>query len=92
MDIRQIIIETFDEVRQTTNNANLTQITDEMLLMETGIDSLGFAVIVVQLEEKLGFDPFSESDEPFYPRTVAEFVAYYQTHAIARTPGACRVS
>lgn len=91
MDIRQIIIETFNEVGQTTNGANFSHMADDTPLMETGIDSLGFAVIVVQLEEKLGFDPFSESDEPFYPRTVAEFVAYYQTHAAARTPGASPV-
>ena len=42
------------------------------------MDSLGFAVLVVELEEALGFDPFSISEEAFYPSTLGEFVSFYE--------------
>ena len=41
---------------------------------------MGFAVLVVELEEILGFDPFSMSDEVFYPTTYGEFVSFYEKH------------
>lgn len=54
------------------------EISDTMVLLESGLDSLGFAVLVTRLEEELGFDPFSMSSEPYYPRTFGEFVAFYE--------------
>ena len=47
------------------------------VLLETGMDSLGFAVLVTQLEDKLDFDPFSDSDDAFYPTYFDEFVNFY---------------
>jgi acyl carrier protein len=54
---------------------------DDTVLLETGLDSLGFAVLVTRLEESLGYDPFSLMSEPVYPVTVAEFVGVYRDHA-----------
>ena len=48
---------------------------------KSGLDSMGFAVLVMRLDEVLGFDPFSESDEVVYPRTFGEFVAFYEGRA-----------
>lgn len=45
------------------------------------MDSLGFAVLVVMLEDELGFDPFVLSEEAYYPRTFGEFVRFYQAAA-----------
>jgi acyl carrier protein len=53
---------------------------DETVLLSTGLDSLGFAVLVVELEESLGFDPFSLAEEAYYPQTFGEFVAFYEKH------------
>ena len=39
-----------------------------------------FAIFVTSLEEELGFDPFTLSDEAFYPQTFAEFVAFYERY------------
>lgn len=50
------------------------------MLLETGLDSLGFAIFVTSLDEELGFDPFTLSDEAFYPQTFAEFVAFYERY------------
>ncbi len=50
-------------------------------LLESGLDSIGFATVVALLEERLGYDPFLMSDEPIYPTTLAEFVAVYRDAA-----------
>lgn len=53
----------------------------DTVLLNTGLDSLGFAVLITRLEEDLGYDPFSLSDEPFYPQTFGELVRFYEAHA-----------
>ena len=53
---------------------------DDLILLETGLDSLGFAILVVELEEELGFDPFTLSAEAFYPQTFGEFVSFYEAN------------
>ncbi|OMQ14300.1 acyl carrier protein [Modestobacter sp. VKM Ac-2676] len=55
--------------------------TDDLVLLESGLDSLGFAVLVTRLEETLGYDPFTEMDEPVYPSTLGDFVQIYTAHA-----------
>lgn len=50
----------------------------DLPLLESGLDSIGFATVVALLEERLGFDPFLLSDEPVYPTTLGEFVAVYR--------------
>ena len=57
----------------------------DTLLLDTGLDSMGFAVLVVELEEELGFDPFSIAEAPFYPRTFGEFVAFYEQNKPSQT-------
>lgn len=54
---------------------------DETVLLESGLDSLGFAILVARLEEELGYDPFVLMDVPVYPRTLIEFVEIYQRFA-----------
>jgi acyl carrier protein len=57
---------------------NATELTDDIVLLESGLDSLGFAVLISRLEDELGFDPFSLVDDPFYPSTLGEFVNFYE--------------
>ncbi len=40
----------------------------------------GLAMLVAQLDEELGFDPFSEMEIAVYPRTFADFVGIYQQY------------
>lgn len=56
-------------------------LTDNTVLLETGLDSLGFAVLVTRLETELGYDPFSLMTEAAYPTTFGEFVAIYDKYA-----------
>jgi acyl carrier protein len=79
MNIRSIIIDKFHQVLdQTDNELTVTALNDEVVLLESGLDSLGFAILVAILEEELSFDPFIESDDASYPTTFGEFVNLYE--------------
>jgi acyl carrier protein len=56
----------------------LAPLTDDLILLESGLDSLAFAVLVVRLEGELGVDPFSTSDDIEFPVTFRDFVAAYE--------------
>jgi acyl carrier protein len=79
--IRETISATFSRVFiEQAEGASLPLLSDDLVLLESGLDSMGFAVLVVELEEILGFDPFSISEEAFYPSTFGEFVSFYEKH------------
>lgn len=77
-ELRAAIVQVFAEVyaRQSAGVA-VPDLRDDSVLLESGLDSLGFAILVTCLDEKLGYDPFSISTEPYYPRTFGEFVNFY---------------
>lgn len=72
--IEAAVIEVFEERCPDKAIPNLEAHT---ILLETGLDSLGFAVLIVELEDMLGYDPFAEAEEAYYPQTFGEFVDYY---------------
>jgi acyl carrier protein len=79
MNIKETIKETYLEVLEQTGSELLVpELTDDVVLLESGLDSLGFAILVATLEEKLEFDPFTMMDEPLYPTTFGEFVSIYE--------------
>jgi len=49
--------------------------------MDSGLDSLCFAVIVARLEDELGIDPFTMSEEIEFPVTFSDFVKIYENAA-----------
>lgn len=55
----------------------LQPLADELVLVDSGLDSLCFALIVAQLEDELGVDPFSDLDDAFFPVSFGEFVQLY---------------
>jgi acyl carrier protein len=78
MKIEEIIKETFKEVFAENNPiGKMPELDDNLVLLESGLDSLGFAVLVVKLEEKLNFDPFILSDAPYYPQSLGDFIKFY---------------
>ena len=78
MKIDDIIKQTFEEVFAENNQVNeMPKLDENLVLLESGLDSLGFAVLVVKLEEKLNFDPFILSDTPYYPQTLGDFIKFY---------------
>lgn len=46
-------------------------------LIDLGLDSLSFAVVITRLEEILGHEPLDLIESGEYPRTVRELVAVY---------------
>jgi acyl carrier protein len=67
------------QIRQVAKDQEktLASITDDLILLESGLDSLGFAILVSRLEDELGVDPFSTSDNVDFPVTFGEFVKSY---------------
>lgn len=63
------------------DNLSIPSFSDDTVLLETGLDSLGFAVLVTRLESSLGYDPFTIMSEAVYPRTLSEFVEVYTRYA-----------
>ena len=59
----------------------LAPLTDDLNLLESGLDSLCFAILVARLEDELGWDPFSASDDIRYPVTLGDFVSVYENAA-----------
>jgi Phosphopantetheine attachment site len=55
-------------------------LTDDTLLLETGLDSLGFAIVVARLDDELGYDPFSIAEDAYYPQTFSEFLDFYKRY------------
>lgn len=85
MDVRKIIIEQLTELFEEEDLA-VPEFHDDLLLLETELDSLGFAVVVTRLEERLGYDPFSLMDGAVYPTTLREFVEIYREFAPKARP------
>jgi acyl carrier protein len=56
----------------------LAPLTDELNLVESGLDSLCFAILVARLEDELGCDPFTASNDIHYPVTLGDFVSLYE--------------
>ncbi len=56
----------------------LPPLNDDLLLHETGFDSLAFAILVARLEDDLGIDPFTISEDAEFPLTVGDFIKAYE--------------
>ena len=88
MNVRDNIIRVFHDVLQETNSEMRGELSNGTVLLESGLDSLGFAILVARLEEELGYDPFSMSDDAYYPTTFGDFVAFYERHNPGRPDAA----
>ncbi len=78
MKIRSTIEQLFNEALADTGAPVPPKLGDDLLLLQSGLDSLGFAVLVTRLESELGYDPFTLMADPFYPRTFGELVGVYE--------------
>lgn len=82
MDIRSVIFKTSQAVA-AEQEKTLTPLTDDLPLLETGLDSLCVALIVARLEDALGLDPFNTEENFDFPATVGDFVKLYENAATA---------
>ena len=83
MSLRSTVISEIEQIA-AENNKRLAPLTDDLVLLDSGLDSLAIAILVARLEETLGFDPFSESDDVFYPVTLGDFIRFYENAAASR--------
>ncbi len=79
MSIRATIMSNFQQVA-VEQKRKLATISDDLKLLDSGLDSLSFALIVARLEDALGFDPFDSDEEMRFPVTFGEFVRLYENH------------
>ena len=77
MSLRPTIISQIEQIA-AEQNKKLAPLTDNLVLLESGLDSLAFAVLVARLEDTLGFDPFTSSDDVYYPVTLGDFIRFYE--------------
>lgn len=56
----------------------LVPLSDDLMLVDSGFDSLCFAVLVARLEDRLGLDPFARDDNSTFPLTFSDLVRAYE--------------
>ena len=77
MSVKAAVISEIQQIA-ADNNKSLPPLTDDLVLLDSGLDSLAIAILVARLEESLGFDPFTESDDAAYPVTLGDFITFYE--------------
>jgi hypothetical protein len=78
MTVRTIIYEQVKTVAEQ-NKRTLAPLSDQLVLLESGLDSLCVAILVANLEDELGVDPFgSGDDDVMVPLTLGDFVRVYE--------------
>ena len=80
MSLRSEIAAQFEQVA-TEQQRTLAPLSDELKLLDAGLDSLSFALIVARLEDSLGVDPFNSNAAVEFPVTFGDFVRLYEDAA-----------
>ena len=80
MSIRSEIGTQFEQVAREQKKI-LAPLSDDLVLLESGLDSLCFAIVVARLEDKLGYDPFSSAEDVQFPVTLGDFIRFYENAA-----------
>ncbi len=79
MLIRDEIMLAFRRVAEAQGR-RLAPLSDELKLTECGLDSVGFMLVVVSLEESVKVDPFDSPEDVDFPVTLRDFIALYERH------------
>ena len=79
MSIRYTVKAQFEQIA-IEQHRKLSRLSDDLKLLESGLDSLSFALIVARLEDALGFDPFNAPEDMKFPVTYGDFVKLYESH------------
>lgn len=80
MSIRSEVINQFRQVAKEQSR-RLAPVADDLPLLDSGLDSLCFAIIVARLEDTLGVDPLSASPDALFPVTLGDFITFYENAA-----------
>lgn len=77
VDVKSEISSHFENVARE-HGKRLAPLTPELILVDSGLDSLCFAVLITRLESSLGVDPFEENEDLRFPVTFGDFVQLYE--------------
>jgi acyl carrier protein len=77
MSVKTTVISQIQQIAED-DKKTLPPLTEDLVLLDSGLDSLAIAILVARLEETLGFDPFTESDDVAYPVTLGDFIRFYE--------------
>jgi len=80
MSVKLTIMDQMTEIAREHGKI-LAPLRDDLILLDSGLDSLGFAVLVARLEDRLGVDPFTASEDALFPVTFGDFVKVYENGA-----------
>lgn len=77
MDVRSEVVAQFKRVAEEQDK-RIAPLTNDLALLDSGLDSLCFAIVVTRLELSLGVDPFSTDEDARFPETFGDFVRLYE--------------
>ena len=78
MDVETIVGDEVLKQAKASGGSFAGALRQETPLPATGLDSLGFTTMVIDLERRLGVDPFGGDGDIVYPETFGELVALYR--------------
>ncbi len=82
MSVKLTIIEQI-KVLADEHDKTLAPLSDDLALLESGLNSLCLAILIIRLEDVLGCDPFNGHDN-IVPNTLGDFVRAYEMSARER--------
>jgi hypothetical protein len=76
-NVRTAVVSQFQQVAREQNR-KLVTLSDDLPLMNSGLDSLCFAIVVARLADSLGTDPFGATSDTQFPVTIGDFIELYE--------------
>ncbi|MBS0546927.1 MAG: acyl carrier protein [Proteobacteria bacterium] len=83
MSIRSAVLDQVKLVAEQQRKT-LAPLTDDLPLVGSGLDSLCIALVVANLEDELGVDPFGVMGSVDMPVTLGEFIHFYESAPAAK--------
>ena len=71
------VIEQQIQIVAANQQKRLAPLKDDLVLLDSGLDSLCFAILVARLEDELGVDPFLDAEDGVFPETLGQFITFY---------------
>jgi acyl carrier protein len=76
-EVRDTILAAMEGIA-AEHGKTLAPLRDDLPLLDSGLDSLGYAILVARLEGELDVDPFTTAEEFTFPVTLGDFIALYE--------------
>ena len=81
MSVKLTITRQMEEIAREHGKI-LAPLRDDLVLLDSGLDSLCLAILVANLDDELGVEPFGSGDDVPIPVTVGDLVHLYEAAAV----------